>query len=73
MAFLNNQHVGDIPSKYEMETRALIRSSSYCVQIQPGVGIAPSRPVARLPRIGDIVPATDLIILIAHPCVGDTP
>jgi hypothetical protein len=73
MAFLNNQHTGDIPSKYEMGTHVLIHLSSCCVQIQPGVGIAPSRPATRLPRIGDIVPATDLIILTAHPCVGDTP
>jgi hypothetical protein len=72
MVFLNNQHAGDIPSKYETETRTLICLSSCCVQIQLGVGIAPSRLVARLPRIKDIVPATDLIILIARPCVGDT-
>jgi hypothetical protein len=72
MAFLNNQHVGDIPLKCETGTRALIHSSSYCVQIQLGVGIAPSRPVIRSPRIGGIVPATGLIILIACPCMGGT-
>jgi hypothetical protein len=73
MASLNNQHVGGIPSKRETETRMLIRSSNCCVQILPGVSIAPSRLGAHLPKIGGIVPATDLIILIVRLCVGDTP
>jgi hypothetical protein len=72
MGSLTSQHEGDIPSECGMGTRALIRSSSYCVQIRQGVSIAPSRPDAHLPRIGDIVPATDSIVLIAHLCVGDT-
>jgi hypothetical protein len=73
MASLNNQHVGDIPSELETGTRALIRSASYCVQTPPGVSIVPSHPGAHLPRTGGIALATDLIILIAHPFVGDTP
>jgi hypothetical protein len=73
MASLNNQHMGGIPSKRETGTRALIRSSNYYVRILRGVGIAPSRPGAHLPRSGDIAPATDSIILIVHLCVGDTP
>jgi hypothetical protein len=73
MASLNNQHAGGIPSKCETETRALIRSSNYCVQILPGASIVPNRLAVHLPRIGDIVPATDLIVLIVRPCVGDTP
>jgi hypothetical protein len=66
MVFLSNQHVGDTPSKCETETRTLIRSANCCVQTLPGVNIAPSHPGAHLPKIGDIVPATDLIVLIAH-------
>jgi hypothetical protein len=73
MAFLNNQHEGGIPSECETGTRALIHSANCCVQIQPAVGIAPSRPGARLPRIGGIVPATDSIVLIACLFVGDMP
>jgi hypothetical protein len=73
MAFLSNQHVGDIPSKYEMGTRVLIHSSSYCVQIRPGVGTAPSRPVTHLPKIRDIVLAIGSIVPIARPCMGDMP
>jgi hypothetical protein len=73
MASLNNQHVGDIPSKCETGTRVLIRSSNCCAQTLPVASIAPSRLVIHLPRNGDIVPATDLIVLIARPCVGGTP
>jgi hypothetical protein len=73
MAYLNSQRVGDIPSRLETETRALIRSANCCGRIQPGVGTAPSCPGARLPRNGDIAPATDSIVLIACLCVGDTP
>jgi hypothetical protein len=73
MGFLTNQRKDDIPSECGMGTRMLIRSSSYCVRIRQGVGIAPSRPGAHLPRIGDTVLATDSIILIAHLCVGGTP
>jgi hypothetical protein len=53
-----------------MGTHALIRSASYCVQIQQEAGIVPSRLGAHLPRTGDIVLATDSIVLIAHLCVG---
>jgi hypothetical protein len=56
MAFLNNQHAGDIPSKYEMGTRALICLSSYCVQIQPGCSVCH----ARFPDEGDDVRRPDL-------------
>jgi hypothetical protein len=73
MASLNNQHTGGIPSKCETGTRALICSASYYVQTLPGVSIAPSRPGAHLPRTGGIVLATGLIVLIAHPFVGDMP
>jgi hypothetical protein len=73
MGFLTSQHKGDIPSECGMGTRALIHSSSYCAQIQRGVSIAPSRLDAHLPRIRDIVLATDSIVLIARLCVGDTP
>jgi hypothetical protein len=71
MVFLNNQCMGDIPSECEMETRALIRLASCCVRIQQGV--APNRPGTHLPRNGGIAPATDSIVLIARPCVDDTP
>jgi hypothetical protein len=73
MASLNSQHAGGIPSKCETGTRMLIRLASYCVQTPPGVSIAPSRPGAHLPRTGGIALATDLIILIVRPFVGDTP
>jgi hypothetical protein len=73
MGFLSNQRMGDIPSKCEMGTRTLIRSASYCVQTLLGVGIAPNRSGAHLPRNGDIALATGLIVLIAHPCMGGRP
>ena len=73
MAFLSNQRVGDIPSKCETGTCVLIRLASYCVQTPLGVGIVPSRSGAHLPRNGGIALATDLIVLIAHLCVGGRP
>jgi hypothetical protein len=57
----------------ETETRALIRSSNYCAQTLPGVSIAPNRLGAHLPKIRDIVPATDSIVLIVRPVRGDMP
>jgi hypothetical protein len=72
MAFLNNQHAGDIPSKCETGTRVLIRSSSCCVQTLLRVSIVPSRPVVHLPRSRDIVLAIDFIVPIACPFMGGT-
>jgi hypothetical protein len=73
MASLSNQRVDGIPSRCETGTRALIRLASYCVRTPLGVSIAPSHPGAHLPRNGGIVLAIDLIILIVHQYVGDTP
>jgi hypothetical protein len=70
MASLNNQRAGGIPSKCEMGTRALIRSANCCERILLGVGIAPSRSGAHLPRNGDIAPTTDSIVLIARLFMG---
>jgi hypothetical protein len=56
-----------------MGTRTSTRFANCYVRIRLVAGIAPSRPGAHLPRIGGIALATDLIILIVHPSMGDTP
>jgi hypothetical protein len=71
MVSLNNQRTGGIPSKCETGTRALICLANCYGRILLGVGIAPSHPGARLPKNGDIAPATDLIVLIVRLFMGD--